>query len=297
MANPISGQGRAARRLGAVEGFLRGLGIDTHAVVTRKAGDAREAASGVADGLILSFGGDGTFNEVLNGADLERCVLGVLPAGTGNVLAKELGLLDNPISAVGQLAEGGLAHLDLGVCNGRRFISMCGAGADAYIVREVHKNRRRHLTKLHYLGPVFQQSLRPIQWGIRVTVDGQLFAQDANAVCVGNTRSYGGPVVMTSAASPIDGAFDVIVMRIGDITDMCAPALGLVLGSLHACPDVRYTRGRSIELSSARDDVLWQVDGEAAGNLPVEIVCQPARVKMVVPRSFDPRPKGYAGDP
>ncbi len=286
VGNPISGRGKVARHLDGVAEAVRALGLDVRVLESSGPGDAREAARNFSGGVILSFGGDGTFNEVLNGADLDRCLLGIIPAGAGNVFAKELDVPGNPLGAVGALAAGKTARLDLGVCNGRRFISMVGAGMDAHIVRTIHRARRGHLTQWHYVPAMLRQVFLCTRWAIQVEVDGGLFLEDADVVCVGNAHSYGGPVELTPMATPTDGLLDVMALRSRNAGDMLGPGLASLLRSLHAFPGACYGRGRVVRLSSTRDDVPWQVDGDAGGRLPAELTCEPARVRMLVPRGF-----------
>jgi YegS/Rv2252/BmrU family lipid kinase len=288
VANPISGGGRAGRLVDDVAEALRELGAAAHVVRTATAGDAKQAARDFSGGVIFAFGGDGTFNEVLNGADLERCVLGVIPAGTGNVLAKELGLTGDPICAARRLAGGRIERLDLGTCNGRRFISMVGAGMDASIVKAVHDCRRGKLTQFHYVPALVRRTVFPPEWAISVEVDGEGFLGDAGAVCVGNTHSYGGPLELTPAASPTDGLLDVMAMPLRGAGDLIGPGVASLLRSVHLCRSVRYGRGSRVRLTSVRDDVPWQADGDSGGLLPVEIQVEPGRVPMLVPGTFRP---------
>lgn len=293
VANPVSGQGAVGRHLGEVEELLRELGVAVLVVETEGPGDGREAAAEFREGVILSFGGDGTFNEVLNGADLDRCVLGVIPAGTGNVLAKELGLSHNPRLALQALAQGKVTDYDLAVCNGQRCACVCGAGVDADIVRVVHEQRRRHLTQLHYVPFLIHRALRPRDWKVRVEVDGRCVAPSANVVCVSNSRSYGGPIEVTPAASPTDGLLDVMATRITNVAEILQPGTAALLRGLHASGSALYARGRNIRLSSPLEEVPCQVDGDYCGSLPARIHVEPGRLRLLTPRSFAPRVKGY----
>ena len=295
VANPISGHGRVGRRLDAVAKAVRSQGVAVEVLKTSVPGDARREAEGFTGSIILSFGGDGTFNEVLNGADLERCALGVIPAGAGNVLAKELGMPLSPLGAVKALAWGRVARFDLGICNDRRFISMVGAGIDAHVVHRVHQGRRGGLTQLHYVPAVVGAGLRVVPWGIEVEVDGQLFLSGADAVCIGNAHSYGGPIEMTPMASPSDGLLDVMALRVRGVGDMVGPTLALFLRSLHGYPGARYVRGRVVRLRSARDGVPWQVDGDCGGLLPADVRCERGRVRLLVPQGFRTRREDSLG--
>ena len=282
VANPISGGGRAGVYLDVAADRLRRRGSNVHVVRTTGRGDALEAARGFRGGLLLAVGGDGTINELLNGMRLEDCALAVVPAGTGNVFAKELGLLAlDPLKALRRIESGRLVRLDLGLCNGRRFACMFGAGFDAHVVDLIHRRRGRRLTQFHYAAPAVRAILKLEQWDIRVTVDGAPFARAADQVCAGNTRSYGGPLSLTSAASPTDGLLDVMATRFGFLLDAVSPCLATLLHSTHGCPAVRYGRGVRVEVTSSRRDAPWQVDGDFAGYLPATIELEPGRVTAV----------------
>ncbi|NLW49664.1 MAG: hypothetical protein GXY85_02320 [Candidatus Brocadiaceae bacterium] len=285
VANPAGGGGRAGRWVRPVAAALRAAGVRLKVVRTRRAGDAREAAERCAGrrALIIAFGGDGTLNEVLNGADLERCALAVLPAGTGNVLAKEVGMHGWPPRAVRQLLQGALVRMDVGVCNGRRFACMVGAGVDGDVVRAVHEHRRRRLTQFHYMPHLIGALMGHARWDIAVELDGRPVVRGMDQVVLGNTHSYGGPVELTPRASALDGQLDAMCLAWPDIIEMPAVVSYGLLRRSAECPHVTYRRARHAVLSSPRDDVPYQLDGEAAGLLPVEVEVMAGAVRFLVP--------------
>ncbi len=290
VANPASGLGKARRWLERVARAIRPIGRELEVVVTGDAGDARAAAARLQTrrSLAVAFGGDGTVHELLNGADLTRCALSVIPAGTGNVLAKELGMAGNPLRAVRQLLEGRLVQFDLGVCNGQRFIAVFGAGVDARAVELVHRNRGRTLTQLHYIPHVIRSVLSSGHLRIDVEADGEVLAQDACQVCAGNTYSYGGPIQMTPAAAPNDGLLDVMAFRLGTVDDFVQLGLSTVLRTLHLSGRAAYRRARCVVVRSAGGRVPYELDGEAAGELPATIELQPEAASLLAPRCFCP---------
>ena len=296
IGNPTSGGGKVGRWFDKVATAVRGTGSGVEAVLTEGPGDAERAARhcGGHNALVMAFGGDGTFNEILNGADLDRCTLAVIPAGTGNVLAKELGVSRRLTQAVGQLLRGKLVRFDVGVCNGRRFINMFGAGVDARIVELVHERRGRRLTQLHYIPHLVRTLLELPPWEITVQVDGGEAARASGQVIVGNTHTYGGPIAMTPVAVPTDGLLDVMWMRRGGLADTLAVGVCTLMRSLHLSRLARYGRGRQITVSAPDQRVPYQLDGEAVGCLPVEITVQPNAARILVPSTFRPGPKSLA---
>jgi len=287
VANPTSGGGRAGQWCERVAKVFRDAGIQVRTLLTRRAGDARKAAEHCGDcRLLVVFGGDGTINEVLNGADLERCVLGVVPAGTGNVLAKELGMARNPVEAARQLIGGRVVRFDMGVANGRRFACVFGAGVDGAVVKAVHEGRGAGLTQWHYVPHVAAQVLGVPPWRIGVTLDGKPFATGVHQVCVGNTRSYGGPIAMTPAAGPGDGRLDVMCMKLGAPIDTMGKVACLFLRRVDLHPGVRYGRGCRIECRSEGPAVPYEVDGEPGGWLPATVEVREGALRLLAPAGF-----------
>ncbi len=283
VANPTSGRGLAGRRANRVAQVLSEMARETEVVVTRGPGHAREAVASLDAGrnLAVAFGGDGTVNEALNGARPAHCVLGVIPAGTGNVLANELGMSRRPAAAARQLLAGRPVTLDVGLCNGRRFICVFGAGLDAQIVRLVHQARGNSLTQLNYVPYVVSSVLGMPEFRIATELDGRSFATDAVQVNVGNTHSYGGPMEMTPAAAPHDGLLDAMSLRLRSLLDVPRLTACGFLRALHLCRDVRYGRGRELVVRSQGGEVPYELDGDAAGLLPARISVLPAAIRVL----------------
>jgi len=291
VANPTSGSRRAGHAFDEVVDAFRGAGCKVDRLLTERPNHGRDVAGdyGHDGALIVAFGGDGTFNEILNGADLERSVLTVIPAGTGNVLAKEIGVARHPLQAVRQLLAGRVVRLDVGVCNGRRFISMFGAGLDGRVVEVVDGHRTGgQLSQLHYVPHVVRCTMAPCSWEIQLEVDGRPFRRTATQVSVGNAHSYGGPIELTSAASPNDGLLDVMAVRWQNPLEASGLAASALLRSLHLSRGVEYRRGQRVVVKAPGQRVLYQVDGDAAGELPAEITLMAAAVRMLVPAPFRP---------
>ncbi len=289
VVNPRSGGGRAGAWVDRVAGAFRSAGVSVDALVTGKAGDAGGAAAGAPAGaVIVAFGGDGTVNEALNGADLRRNALAVIPAGTGNVLAKELRMSRRPLEAVGQLLRGRVVPVDVGECNGRRFVCCFGAGIDAQIIKTVHERRGRTLTKLHYVPHVTRALFPPTRWDMTVEVDGRPLGSGMDQVTIGNTHSYGGPLEMTSMAELGSGTLDVMCARLDNLMDVLSLTMTGFLRAMHRFPRTEYGKGTRVRISSSRKAVPYEVDGESAGVLPADITVHPGAARLLVPRRYCP---------
>ncbi len=283
IANPISGYGKVGFRLEDAVAVLKKTGKPVKTLITEYGGHAGEIAAETGNALIIVFGGDGTFNEVLNAVDLQKTALAIIPAGTGNVLAKELKMPLNPTQAARSIIHGEFIQCDVGIANNRRFACFCGAGLGAYIVKYVHDKRDGNLTQLHYLPPLIQNCLSPPRWDIRVKSDGVVISEKDNLVTVGNTSSYGGLMKLTPEADMADGMLDVTAMKLNSPLDMLIPGIAALTRGLANCEYVHNNRGKNISLTAPHDEVPYQIDGDFAGYLPVSISIDAQRLNLVNP--------------
>ena len=281
IANPISGRGKALKYLNPVCSILETTENHVETAVTGEAGDARRFASEFKGELIVSFGGDGTFNEVLNGADLNRTMLAVIPAGTGNVLAKELRIPLNPLKAAMAIKNGQEQRYDVGNANGRLFAFACGIGFDAHVIRHLHLDRSDNISQTHYLPYFLKEALKPTKWGIRIEIDDRLYAENMNMVAVSNTESYGGPLVLTPNADPCDGRFAITALRMDTPLDILHPGLAALTRGLSRCNYSRNTRGARIMVDARHPGTPFHVDGDYAGVLPLTVSIEPRRMRIV----------------
>jgi len=283
IANPIAGRGAGERELRRIEPSLRSRGIDLEVAVTSQAGDAQAAAASRAEDheAVLVIGGDGTLNEVVNGLEADRPVA-IYPIGTGNVLAKELGL-PRSIVRFCNMVQGGREHVvDIATIGDRRFVSMAGAGFDADVAADMGAGRTAGIHMAAYIGRTLRHLARYDFPRISVAVDGGEPVDSAGFVLVSNVRSYGGPFVVTPDARHDDGLLDVCLLRRGTPLAYMAAMLAFILRCHRAARGARYLRGRSIRLS-ASTPVRYQVDGDAAGFLPATIEILDRTLRFIVP--------------
>ena len=250
-------------------------------------GDAENAAeqrSGDVD-VIVSMGGDGTFREVLNGANPDECCLAVLPTGTGNVLAGELGLSGNPLENLEHLVGGAVIDFDVGICNDEKFAAVFGAGIDAEVVRRVEARRQRHMSQLGYVPSLLNLALDLPRWSLEMEADGRTIARNANVIVAGNTATYGGPVQFTPLADPCDGMLDVAMMRLASVLDLPGAAFSLLLKCTDRWGRTEYLREARFTVT-AEEQVPYQLDGDFAGWLPADVKCIPGGIRLLAPAAF-----------
>jgi YegS/Rv2252/BmrU family lipid kinase len=270
-----------------VAGLERALAARGHAVElhwTTGPGDAARRARGAEAGLdrLVVAGGDGTLNEVLNGLpDPSRLPLSLLPLGTANLLARELGLPRRPRALAEIVDSGRVRRLDLGRIGSRLFLALVSCGFDAMVVHAIQRGRRGRLGYRGYLAPILRtlRDYRPP--ALEVTLDGSETVAASLAV-VSHVRNYGGLFSVTDRARPDSGVFDVCLFPHAARRDLVRYALAGLARRMTALADVVYRRARHVRLA-ASEPVPIEVDGDAWGTTPAEIELEPARVPFVVP--------------
>ncbi len=290
IVNPAAGQGRPQESLEALQAALAPVLGDV--VITQERGDAQRAAreaSANGYGSVLAAGGDGTVNEVVNGllaAPGGTLPLGLVPMGTQNVLAHELGLPAADLDAtLALLRAGRTRRIDVGLAGGRHFVLMAGFGFDAQVVREVLHPMKALLGPAAYAFATVGALATYRSTQVRLRLDGEEVRSEAFLVVVANAASYAyRQIKLAPFAALDDGWLDVCVFerargdRVGFATQMMA-----VLARRHLRdPRVRYYRGRQLVLESD-PPIQGQMDGDTFGATPVEISLLPRALPVFVP--------------
>jgi len=283
--NPAAGSRRRARLHAALD-LLRGIGLRIELAETQRRGDAMRLARGAASegGTIVAAGGDGTIAEVAAGVIGSDAALGILPLGTANVFALELGIPLKTEEAAVVIAMGrtvpfrpGLSRC--GSAAGVLFVQMVGAGLDAAVVRALCPSLKHALGKGAYLLQTLREIARHDIAPLDVVADGE--AIEANSVVVTKGRLYAGRFVIAPGADARDEDFHVVALKQSGRADLMRHAAALPLGLLPRLPEVRILRARHISIRG--DAGPLQADGDPAGFLPVEIAPAATSIRLVVP--------------
>ena len=279
----------AGRRLTAflrrqLPGLLRRWGHSPQVHLTRGPGHATLLAHRLAprSGLVLVVGGDGTVNEVVAGLAGSPSALGVIPAGTANVLARELGLPLEPTLALRAVLRGEVRPMDLFRVNGRLGVSLAGAGPDAAVTRWMARSRRGHIGYLSYLEGIRREFSRHRFSPLELVVDGEP-AGTFYQVIVANTCLYGGLFRLAPENRLDDGLLEVFGFAGHQRYRLYKHFAALALGCHRRLGDVYYRRGARIEVR-AGPEVPYQVDGDFAGTGPLRVEVSPLALRVVVPR-------------
>jgi diacylglycerol kinase (ATP) len=292
--NPRAGRARAllSGGLDRVRKILAVEGIESEVARTDTPEAADEAARSAVlrpRDLVIACGGDGTFNAVVNGLAGSQVPLAVLPAGTANVLAKELHLPRDIERAAKSLGGGALRRIALGmvttddgVSQGRYFLSVGGAGPDGAIVQAVNNHLKRHTGMLAFWAEGARQLALYKFPRFRITSEDRAF--EATMIVVGRTKHYGGPLRITTGANLFADDFEVMAYATRSrIAYMSFIPLAL-LGQVRLAPGAIFLRSKVFRCEPIDyPPALVQVDGEPAGQLPAEFRIVPNALTLLVP--------------
>lgn len=277
--NPAAKGEKALRFLKKIESLQGVARIE----LTKRVGDAEILARvAVESGVrkIVAAGGDGTVNGVVNGIGQSGATLGVLPVGTMNVLASELGLPRDIEGCWDVICKGNLRQIDLACANERYFIQLAGVGLDAQVVRETDLGFRKKFGPLSYVVSMAQIAARKPPKLVVKTPDGRTRA--GSFVLIGNGRFYGGPFKVFRDAAMDDGLLDVIVFRDLGYLDIARYVQSVIFGGLTDLESVDYFQTTSLHVTS-EEVVPVELDGEVDFDVPVLFSLAPAKLAVCVP--------------
>ncbi|MPZ47887.1 MAG: YegS/Rv2252/BmrU family lipid kinase [Dehalococcoidia bacterium] len=283
--NPMARNVPSQGRLAAAAASMADEGWEIDLRPTQSAGHAttlaREAAAHGVD-VVVACGGDGTVNEVVNGLVGSQSAVALIRGGTGDVFAKEIGMPKTPEQALRLLAEGERRRFDLGIAGERYFLLMAGVGLDAGVVRRVPGRPKRFLGTASYVLwgalELGRYRSRPVQLRLNGEQDweGHLYW-----LLLGNTRSYGGVIDITSEALADDGLLDAYVFSGRGLPWLARTGIRLAMRRHDGADGVSFQRLRELDVLTPGLEV--QADGEFFGETPMRFGVAPRAVEVVIP--------------
>ena len=273
--NPISGKGLKDNIIAELEkqGFRYGI--------TQYAGHAEKLARECAEPIVFAVGGDGTVNEVGRGLLGSDKVLGILPCGSGDGLARCLGISHRITRAISLAENGRQLPLDVGYINGKPFFSVCGVGFDADVSKRFAESGRRGV--ITYIEEAYKlwRTFKPAQFSI--SIDGRQWSQEAVLITVGNSNQWGNEAKVTPHADISDGILDITVLDMFHNIELPHLATMLMVGNCDASSRVHCYRGKSIVIERETDGAVhfdgdWFITGRH-----IEIDIHPSELKVLAP--------------
>ncbi|WP_029263274.1 MULTISPECIES: YegS/Rv2252/BmrU family lipid kinase [unclassified Microbacterium] len=293
LANPFSGKGRGGRAADAAVLHLRDRGAEVRAYAGASAADtARLAVAALVDDprALVVVGGDGTLSGILDTVCASAVPVVLIPAGTGNDLARALGLPRNDAAAAAELALRGVPRrIDVGevtTTTGRRkFLTIAALGFDAKVSDRTNRLRWPHGAPRYYLALLIELvRLRPMDFTL--AVDGEKPTRSSGTlIAVGSTSSYGGGMPICAGAVPDDGLLDIVhVAPLGRLRLLRLFPL-LLRGTHLSRPEVVHRRARTVTV--AAPGLVVYADGERIGEDECTIAVLPGALTMLVPGESD----------
>jgi diacylglycerol kinase (ATP) len=241
---------------------------------------ARRAASEGFE-TIVAAGGDGTVNEVVNGMAGTDATLGLLPMGTMNVFALELGIPASNLGLCWEIIQRQNSRLvDTPRANAKHFVQLAGVGLDAQVVKETSLAFKRSFGPLSYLISAAQIAARrpPL---LQIESDNAV-TDTGSFVLVGNGRLYGGPFPFFKSALIDDGLFDVVVFKQLGYLEIIKYLQNVIFTSAIRLPEVEYFQTDKLRVTSD-EEVPVEIDGELIGQCPVDFEIEKQKLRVLVP--------------
>jgi diacylglycerol kinase (ATP) len=254
---------------------------------SRKAAKPARAARKEGADLVFVWGGDGTVQRCLDALAGSDTAVAIVPAGTANLLASNLGIPQDLPEAVRIGFHGMRRKLDLGVVNGEHFAVMAGVGFDAQLIRDADRALKNRMGRLAYLWTGLRH-VAGTAGTMKVTVDGtKWFRGNAGCVLLGNVGRITGGIRAFRDARPDDGWLEVGVTTARNPLQW-ARALGrMTVGRAERSPLVRVTRGREIQVKLSRP-TAYELDGGARGDTTrLAVRVAPGAITICVPAVDD----------
>lgn len=254
--------------------------------LTEGPGHAHElarAAVAARAAVVCAWGGDGTVNEIARALAGSGTALGVVPAGSGNGLARELGVPWDPAAALAVALGRRERVIDVGDIEGHLFVNLAGIGLDAHIAALFNARGGRRRGLLPYLAIGTREILRYRAREYTIRVGSETWQERALVIVCANARQYGGGAVVAPTARPDDGQLEVVTVATRPPLVALRDALHLFRGTLDRAPGVTTRRTPAVEISGS-EPIPFHVDGEAVTGGPVLTVrIRPAVLRVRVP--------------
>jgi YegS/Rv2252/BmrU family lipid kinase len=290
LVNPSAGGGRARKVAPGVELRLRELGLEVRREDTRDLDHARELAlAGARAGeTVAVLSGDGMVGAVADALrGVPGAVMGVLPGGRGNDLARVLAISQDPLEACTVIAQGAPRAMDVGEVNGRRaFVGIASVGFDSDANR-IANQAPSWLGDLVYLYGALRALIawHPARFEIELDPPGERVSVLAYTIGACNSRAYGGGMYAAPDALLDDGLLDVLALESVSKLRFVAKILPKVFSGAHVSqPGVRVWRAREISVSADRPFEMY-ADGDPIGELPVRVRALAGAVHVLVPQN------------
>ena len=292
IVNPKSGASSSKRNTRLFRQYLTAKKFDVRTTITTSLQNACDLATNAADdnncAMVVVAGGDGTVREVAHGLEGSEKPLLIIPAGTENLLANELGFDEKLKTIIRTFEAGHIRPLDLGTLNGKCFTSIAGFGFDGQVVKIVSSNRSGHINHYDYFWPIWRTFWTHNYDPMIVEVDGEQIFEGQGLVFVGNISRYALGLQILHNADFSDGLLDVCIYKCASQLHLAKHSLMTIIKRHTLGKDVIYRQGKKIIVSPLAPSIPSEIDGDPGPDLPAEINIIPHAVNCLVPEGAKP---------
>ncbi len=292
IVNPKSGASSSKLVGRQFERYLTKKGFKLKVSLTTSLEDACELATDAAVdydcAMVVVVGGDGTVREVAHGLEGSDKPLLIVPCGTENLLANELGFDERLITVIKTFEGGDIRPLDLGSANGKCFTCIAGFGFDGQVVKRVSEQRKGHIDYFDYFWPLWRTFWNYRFEPMKVEIDGEEVFEDRGLAFVGNISRYALGVQILHQADFSDGLLDVCIYKCASKVHLVKHSLMTILKQHAHSAGVIYRKGKNITVSSQAPGMLTEIDGDPGPALPMQINVIPQAVNCLVPKATKP---------
>ncbi|WP_331283627.1 diacylglycerol kinase family protein [Pedobacter rhodius] len=282
--NPISG-GKAKLRIPAlIDKYLDKEKFNANFLLTEYAGHATEIVEeAIAKDfdIIVAAGGDGTINEVASKVLEHRKILGILPLGSGNGLARFLNIPQNLKAAILLINQLKTEKIDSATFNNKCFFNLAGMGFDAHLSSAFSKDKKRGLAG--YIKLSLKEVFSYKDEVYSINIDGVNYKRKAFAVTIANSSQYGNDVYIAPDASVKDGLLDVCIIKPFSILKLPVLSYVLLKGTAETSGMIEIIKGKNIKISRLKDGPV-HVDGEPLKmGKEIQVTVNPLSLEVIVP--------------
>jgi len=293
IVNPKSGSSAHVRSVRALCDVLRRRHCRVHIELTQSLGHAAELAGrarATNAAAVIVAGGDGTVRAVAAGMAGSQMPMLIVPTGTENLFACQLGLDGSEELTLRTLDHGQARGLDLGLANQRYFIAIAGVGFDAEVVQRINRFRSGHITHTDYVWPICRTFWEHCFPHLNVVADGELICDEPALLFVSNISRYAVGLKVSPEADFSNGYLDVTVYKCRRRRRLLLHSGLTILGQSHHSSLVVRRRCRQLHVEAAEPAVPVQLDGDPGPALPLDVRVVPAAARVLAPP-----PKGDPG--
>jgi YegS/Rv2252/BmrU family lipid kinase len=283
LVNPASAGGKALKALPAVHEMLDRLGAPHRTVTTRSSEHAaEEAAKAAADGeTVAALSGDGTLRPLAGALKGTGATLAIIPCGRGNDLARVLEIPNDPAEAARVAVEGAERPIDVGEVDGTPFVGIASFGFDSEANRIANDAKLIRGTAV-YLYAALRALAAWKPAAFTLTIDGERHDYTGYSIAVGNSKAYGGGMMVLPDAELDDGRLDVLVSKQAGKLTFLRGVFQTFKAAHVDSPHAEFLRGEVVEVASDRPFVIY-ADGDPIGATPATLRVQPRCLRVIVP--------------